>query len=181
MLEKKLERGLVHVYTGDGKGKTTAAIGQAMRTIGRDYKVYMIQFLKGGDSGELHTAKKLFPQFQIFRFESIKKFFWTLNDDEKQELKRNIQEAFRFAQKIVKEEECNMLILDEIMGVLSNKLLTVEEVCQFIIQKPAHMELILTGRNVPQEIIDLADYVSEVKMIKHPYKQGIGAREGIED
>lgn len=179
-MEKKLDKGLVQVYTGDGKGKTTAALGQALRTVGRDYKVYMIQFLKGGDSGELHSVKQLYPDFQIFRFDKIKKFFWTLNDEEKAELKKKIDEAFDFAMKVIKEERCNMLILDEIMGVLSNKLLTVEQICQLIQEKPEHMELILTGRNVPQEIIELADYVSEIKMVKHPFQKGIHAREGIE-
>ncbi|MEW9122151.1 MAG: cob(I)yrinic acid a,c-diamide adenosyltransferase [Thermotaleaceae bacterium] len=179
-MDKKLNKGLVQVYTGDGKGKTTAALGQALRTVGCGYKVYMIQFLKGGDSGELHSVEKLAPDFEIFRFDTVKKFFWKLDEVEKRELKKKIEEAFEFAKKAVKEEACNMLILDEIMGVLSNKILSVEEVCQLIKDKPEHMELILTGRNVPQEIADLADYVSEVKMIKHPFEKGIGAREGIE-
>lgn len=179
-MEKNLDKGLVQVYTGDGKGKTTAALGQALRTVGRGYKVYMIQFLKGGDSGELHSVKRLSPELQIFRFDKIKKFFWTLSEEEKADLKKRIDEAFAFAVKVMKEEECNVLILDEIMGVLSNKLLSVEQICQLIREKPDHMELILTGRNVPQEIIDLADYVSEIKMIKHPFQKGIHAREGIE-
>ncbi|KXG78926.1 cob(I)yrinic acid a,c-diamide adenosyltransferase [Thermotalea metallivorans] len=180
MLEKKLSQGLVHIYTGDGKGKTTAALGQAFRAAGWGYKVYMIQFLKGGDSGELHTVERLEPDFKIFRFDDIKKFFWTLNAEEKEAVKRNVDKAFAFAEEVVQHEKCNLLILDEIMGVLSNKLLTVEQVCNLIRNKPDSMELILTGRNVPSEIVALADYVSEIKMIKHPFQKGIGAREGIE-
>ncbi|MBB6214610.1 cob(I)alamin adenosyltransferase [Anaerosolibacter carboniphilus] len=180
MAAKQLSQGLVHIYTGDGKGKTTAALGQALRTVGCGYRVFMVQFLKGGDSGELHSAEKLKPDFQIFRFDTAKKFFWTLNDEEKKEVKRNIDKAFAFVEEVIQKESCDLLILDEIMGVLSNKLLTVQQVCNLIEGKPKHMELILTGRNVPQEIVELADYVSEMKMIKHPFQKGIGAREGIE-
>ncbi|MFT9493694.1 cob(I)yrinic acid a,c-diamide adenosyltransferase [Anaerosolibacter sp.] len=180
MEEKRLTEGLVHVYTGDGKGKTTAALGQALRTVGCGYKVFMVQFLKGGDSGELHSVKNLEPDFQIFRFDTAKKFFWTLTDEEKQVVKSNIDKAFAFVEEVLQQESCDLLILDEIMGVLSNKILTVQQVCDLIKNKPKHMELILTGRNVPQEIAELADYVSEIKMIKHPFQKGIGAREGIE-
>ncbi len=180
MAGKRLTQGLVHVYTGDGKGKTTAALGQALRTVGCGYKVCMVQFLKGGDSGELHSVEKLGPDFQIFRFDTAKKFFWTLNDEEKQDVQKKINKAFAFVEEVIQKESCDLLILDEVMGVLSNKLLTVEQVCHLIQCKPKHMELILTGRNVPQEIVELADYVSEMKMIKHPFQKGIGAREGIE-
>lgn len=180
MLKKKLVRGLVQVYTGDGKGKTTAALGQGLRSVGQGYKVCMIQFLKGGDSGELHAITKFEENFQIHRFEKMKKFFWTLNDEEKLEVKRKTENAYAFAQEIIKNEACNILILDEIMGVLSNHLLSIGQVCDLIKSKPEHMELILTGRNVPDEIVDLADYVSEINMIKHPFQKGIGSREGIE-
>lgn len=180
MLEKRLERGCVQVYTGEGKGKTTAALGQGIRTSGKGYKVCMVQFLKGGDSGEIHAVKKLSPSFEIFRFEKTKKFFWNLNEEEKLELKRNIDKAYGFAKDLIENEACNLLILDEIMGVLSNQLLTIDQVCHLITSRPEHMEIVLTGRNVPKEIMDLADYVSEIKMVKHPFEKGIGAREGIE-
>ncbi|MBA1334880.1 MAG: Cob(I)alamin adenosyltransferase [Firmicutes bacterium] len=180
MLEKKLDKGLIQIYTGDGKGKTTAALGQALRAVGNGYTVYMVQFLKGGDSGELISVKKLEPWFQIFRFEKNRGFFWTLNDKEKEELRREIRDAFDFAKKVCSEEHCNILILDEIMGVLHNGLLTEEEVCQFLKEKPPNMEIILTGRNVPDTIREIADLVTEMKMVKHPFEQGIAAREGIE-
>lgn len=176
----KLDKGYVQVYTGNGKGKTTAAIGLAVRAAGDGMKVYMIQFLKGRRTGELNSAKILAPNFEIYRFENPKGFFWTLSDKEKEELKREITEGYKFAEKVLKDRECDILILDEIMGVLNNKLLSEKEIISLIDKKPENMELILTGRNVPKEIINRADLVTEMKDIKHYFEKGVGAREGIE-
>jgi len=176
----KLAKGLVQVYTGDGKGKTTAALGQAFRSIGRGLKVCMIQFLKGSSTGELNSVKKVEPDFQIFRFEKNRGFFWTLPDEEKREVKQEVETGFDFARKLLAEEKCDILILDEIMAVLHNKLLAVEKVCDLIRNKPEHVELILTGRNAPPEIMELADLVTEMREIKHYYDKGIPARKGIE-
>lgn len=177
----KLKKGLVQVYTGEGKGKTTAAIGQGIRAAGRGLKVCMIQFLKGSPTGELETIKRLEPDFRIFRFEKNRGFFWTLNDDEKKEVKKEVERAFQYAKELLSTGDCDMLILDEIMGVLQNKLLEVKDVCQFIKEKPNDVELILTGRNVPAEIVELADLVTEMKEVKHYYREGIVARKGIEN
>jgi len=98
-MKKQLSSGLVQIYTGDGKGKTTAALGQALRAAGHGFTVRVIQFLKCLDSGELHSAEKLHPCFIIYRFESQKKFFWTMNDEEKKELKKEISLAMDFARK----------------------------------------------------------------------------------
>lgn len=175
-----LNLGLVEIYMGDGKGKTTAALGQAMRSAGRGLKVYMVQFLKGGKTGELNSAEKLYPEFQIFRFEKPRGFFWTLNDTEINELKGEIGEAFDFCEKAAQNNECDVLILDEILGVLKNKLLPQERVMKLLKNKPQNMEIILTGREAPQELINLADLVTEMKEIKHYYSKGIAARKGIE-
>lgn len=175
-----LTTGLVEIYMGDGKGKTTAALGQAMRSAGCGLKVYMVQFLKSGKTGEIESSIRLFPEFQIFRFEKQRGFFWTLNDAEKQELKGEIEKAFNFCMNVAANNECDVLILDEIMGVLQNKLLPVEKVISLINNKPKTMEIIMTGRAAPQEIIDMADLVTEMKEIKHYFKKGIPAREGIE-
>jgi len=123
----KLERGLVQVYTGDGKGKTTAALGQGLRSCGRGLKVCMVQFLKGGDTGELHSVEKLHPYFEIFRFEKKRGFFWTLSEQEKRELKEDIDKGFEFIKNVVAKDQCDVLIIDELMGVLGNKLLEVNE------------------------------------------------------
>jgi len=180
MLKKHLERGLIQIYTGEGKGKTTAALGQAFRAVGSGYRVYMIQFLKGSATGELYTVKRLEPDFEIFRFEKKRGFFWTLTEEQKKELAVEITEAFEFAKEVCREEACNILILDEIMGVINNKLLSIEEVCRFLRNKPEKMEIILTGRDTPEEIMEIANLVTEMKLLKHPFEQGIGAREGIE-
>ena len=175
-----LERGYVQVYTGDGKGKTTAAVGQAIRSAGNGLKVYMLQFLKTGESGELEIAKLLGDKFQIYRFQSVEGFFWNLNDEEKAVLQTEVNTGYKFAMEVIKNNSCDIFILDEIMGVLSNKLLTDEQVIDIIDNKPINMELILTGRNAPKSIIDKADLVSEINNIKHYIDKGVYAREGIE-
>lgn len=176
----KLERGLVQVYTGDGKGKTTAALGQGLRSCGRGLKVCMVQFLKSGDTGELHSVEKLHPLFEIIRFEKERGFFWTLTEQQKKELKEDIDRGFEFIKSVLAREYCDVLIIDELMGVLGNKLLEVSEVVELLKSKPASMEIIITGRNVPKEIIDAADLVTEMKEIKHYFRNGVPAREGIE-
>lgn len=180
MLKKRLKKGLIQVYTGDGKGKTTAALGQALRAVGAGYRVYMVQFLKGGSTGELEAVKRLEPEFSIFRFEKERGFFWTLSDSEKKDLKSEVKEAFEFIGEVVHGEKCNILILDEMMGILHNGLLTVDDVCNLLEQKPDKMEIILTGRDVPERILEMANLVTEMKLVKHPFDEGIGSREGIE-
>lgn len=176
----ELKKGLVQIYTGSGKGKTTAALGQAFRAAGSGLKVYMVQFLKSDNTGELKSVEKLYPEFQIFRFEKPRGFFWTLNDSQKAELKEEIIKAFDFCKNALNSRDCDMLIMDEIMGVLHNNLLTISEVISFIKAKPEEVEVIMTGRNAPEELIEAADLVTEMKEIKHYYKAGVPARKGIE-
>ncbi len=175
-----MERGLIHIYTGDGKGKTTAAIGQGIRACGRGNKVYMVQFLKGQSTGELSTLKKLEPDFKVFRFEKIKDFVWNLTQSQLKELKSQINTAFLFIKNTIKNFDCDLLILDEIMGVLSNNFIDTGSVIELLKNKPEKMEIILTGRDAPKELQDIAHYVCDIKSIKHPFQCGIPAREGIE-
>lgn len=176
----KLKKGQVQVYTGDGKGKTTAALGQGLRSCGRGLKVCMVQFLKGGDTGELHSVKKLHPLFEIYRFEKERGFFWTLSEEEKRELKADIDKGFEFIKNVIKNGECDVLIIDELLGVIGNKLIEINDVLELLKTKPDNMEIIITGRNAPKEIIEAADLVTEMKEIKHYFKKGVHAREGIE-
>lgn len=176
----KLEQGLVQVYTGDGKGKTTAAIGQGIRAYGNGLKVYMIQFLKGGKTGELSTVEKLGDKFKIFRFEKPKDFTWNLNKEELEQLREEIRTGYNFILDVIKENKCDLLIIDEVMAVLSNNFLSVEEVLYIIDNKPKNMEIILTGRNAPKEIIEKSNLVTEMKCVKHYFNEGIPSREGIE-
>ncbi|OPZ94046.1 MAG: Cob(I)yrinic acid a,c-diamide adenosyltransferase [Firmicutes bacterium ADurb.Bin419] len=175
-----MEKGLIQVYTGEGKGKTTAAIGQGIRAYGRGKTVYMVQFLKSSETGELLTLKNLEPDFKVFRFEKKRGFIWSLGEAEIEELKAEISRAFDFVKETFKAGACEVLILDEIMAVISNRLVKIDDVLDIIKNKPENIELILTGRDVPTEIIEAADYVSQIGCIKHPFEKGIAAREGIE-
>lgn len=172
--------GLIHVYTGNGKGKSTAAFGLGLRAFGAGKTVYTIQFLKTAYSSELSVIKQFEPKWKVFRFETEKGFFWNLSDNEKETLKKEVEEAFDFAENVMKTKECDLLILDEIMGTLANKLLDVKQVVKALNNKHPDIEVVMTGRNVPEDISEIADYVTEMKCLKHPYEQGIPAREGIE-
>jgi len=173
----KLERGLVQIYTGDGKGKTSAAFGLALRAIGRGLKVYVIQFIKGGfDYGELYVVDKL-PNL------TLKAFGRGSFITEKPPRKRDFQlaeEALTLAEGIIKGGEYDIVILDEINVALSLKLVKIERVLELIKNKPRHVELVLTGRRAPDEIIEAADLVTEMREIKHPFNKGCQARKGIE-
>jgi cob(I)alamin adenosyltransferase len=177
---EKLEKGYVQIYTGNGKGKTTAALGLGLRAAGNKYRVYMVQFLKTGKTGELNGIEALKPYFQIFRFEKPRGFFWTLNEEEKKELKVEVQEAYNFICKTLNEESCDILILDEVLGALKNGLVDESQLLDLIHMKPENMELIMTGRNAPEALIEKADLVTEMKDIKHYMDKGITARKGIE-
>jgi len=172
--------GMIQVYTGDGKGKTTAAIGQGVRAVGTGKTVYMVQFLKGGPTGEIAALSALSPKFQVFRFGEERDFVWQLSDDEVSALRSETRDAFLFAVSVIKDESADMLVLDEIMAAIENGFLDVEEVVAAIKNKPLQMEIVLTGRNAPRSIIDIADYVSNIICIKHPFKKKKSAREGIE-
>lgn len=176
-----MDKGLIQVYCGNGKGKTTAAIGQGVRAVGHGLKVIMIQFLKGNPTGEMESLKHLEPQFKLFRFERERDFFWNLSNSEKQDLVEDIQNGLNFARKVMDTRQCDVLILDEILGVLKNNLVDMEDFLDFIDNKPPEIEIILTGRNVPTEIMSRANYVSTIDDTKHPYQnEGVGARKGIE-
>jgi len=175
--KQRLEKGLVQVYTGDGKGKTTAAFGSALRAVGRGLKVYVIQFIKGGfDYGELHSTKQL-PNLKLTAFGRGKFITETPPSQEDVQLAR---EAFELAKKVVDSGEYDIVILDEINVVLHLKMISTDEVVNLIKNKPKHVELILTGRYTPAQIIKAADLVTEMKEIKHPYAQGVPPRKGIE-
>lgn len=176
----KLDEGFVQIYTGNGKGKTTAAIGQGIRAYGNGLKVIMVQFLKSGKTGELNTIDELGENFEIFRFEKRRGFVWTLSEEEKLEVKKEVGVAYNFILDIIENCKCDMLIIDEIMGVLKNEFLSVEDVLKLIEKKPKNMELIMTGRNVPEEIVNKANLVTEMREIKHYYKEGVPARKGVE-
>ena len=172
-----LARGTVQVYTGDGKGKTTAALGQALRACGHDLHVYMIQFMKGSDNyGEVRIFSKV-PGFKLVQ-SGLPTFVEKGNPSE--EDLRLAREGMRLAREAVEGGGCDILILDEINVAVDYGLATVSEVLELIKKKPAQMEMILTGRYAPAEFVEIADLVTEMKEIKHHYADGQEMREGIE-
>jgi cob(I)alamin adenosyltransferase len=168
--------GLVIVHTGDGKGKTTAAIGTAFRAAGVGFKVKMIQFIKGSwDYGELHSAEKL-ENFEIVPMGEG--FTWETKDRE-----RDTQiawKAWEACREAIEKNQHDLLIFDEINNALSYGYLDVAVVVDALKDKPKDMHVILTGRDAPAELIEAADLVTEMKEIKHPFNDGIYAQRGIE-
>ena len=175
-----MDKGYVQVYTGDGKGKTTAALGLGFRAAGRGFKVVMFQFLKGAHSGELDSAPCLGDRFKIVRLAETNKFFGSMNEAERAELRGRLKSEIEQVRAVMAADSCDVLILDEIMAAIHGSLLTVEEVCNLIDARPAGMELVLTGRSVPEKIVEKADLVTEMRVIKHYMDQGVPARKGIE-
>ena len=175
MVEKK-DKGLVMVYTGDGKGKTTAAVGQALRALGHGFRVYMIHFMKGRDYGEFLAAENL-PRLTVDRA-GRDSFVNRENPDPVDvELAR---EGFARAVKAVKSGEYDLVVLDEINVAVDYGLIPEAELLKLLEEKPPGVHLILTGRGASPELIKRADMVSEVLMIKHHYHSGVPARKGIE-
>lgn len=175
-----MELGLIHIYCGDGKGKTTAAMGLGMRAAGRSKKVLLTQFLKSNKTGELNSIEKLSEFFHVVKGVPAKKFVWNMNEEEKLEVKKEHTNRFREVTKKAIEEEYDLLILDEVIATINRDFVMLNEVIDFLKNKPKGLEVVMTGRNPKEELIELADYVSEIKAIKHPYNKGIKSRVGIE-
>lgn len=176
--KRKLERGYIHIYTGDGKGKTTAALGQAFRAVGHNLKVFMILFMKGNiEYGELETARRL-QRFIEIR-EMGRETFVSKDNPEVIDIEW-ARDGLRLARMTLEEGLHDLVILDEINVAVDYGLISLDDVLDLIRIKPDHVELILTGRNAHQDIIESADLVTEMKQIKHYFERGIKARVGIE-
>lgn len=171
--------GLIHIYCGDGKGKTTAAVGLAVRCAGRGNKVLLVQFLKSRDSGELYSLAKL-PDIEIMRGKESKKFTFQMNEEEKHALLIEHNKMFEQVLAKIKNGGYSLLILDEVIGALNAKVFEMPKLIEFLRHKPENLEVVLTGRNPAPELVEIADYVSEMLKVKHPMDKGIMAREGIE-
>ena len=174
------EKGLVIVYTGNGKGKTTAALGMALRAIGYDHKVCMLQFIKGSwHYGEMDSSKKLEPNFELI---AVGKGFVGILDDNspREEHEKYAAEAVRICREKIFSEKYDVIILDEVNYAITLGLIDVQEIIKIIKEKHSELDLVLTGRDVKEEIVELADLVKEMKEIKHPFKSGIKAKKGID-
>jgi len=173
----KNRRGLIHVYTGNGKGKTTGSLGLALRACGHGWKVKMICFMKGDPSyGEVLISNK------IDNFELIQSGLPTFvkKGAPSEEDLRLARQGFELGRRLSKDDTVDMLILDEINVAVDYGLISLEQLLELIDEKSETQELVLTGRYAAEEVIRKADLVSEVQEIKHPYQKGIPGREGVD-
>lgn len=172
--------GLVIVYTGKGKGKTTAALGIALRAVGYNYRICMIQFIKGSwHYGEMTSSKRLEPEFELT---AVGKGFVGIIDDKspRDEHEKIAREALLLSKEKIRTEKYDIIILDEINYAINLGLVKLDDVLELIKNKPQKLNLILTGNHAKKEIIEIADLVTEMKEIKHPFKSGIKAKRGID-
>jgi len=173
-----MEKGLIQVYTGNGKGKTTAALGLALRAVGHGLKVLVVQFMKGNIAyGESESAQKLSPFLTIKRMGQ--KTFISRAHPIPTDLQL-AQEGFFIAKKAIENEEYDIVILDEINVAIDYGLIPLSDFLHLLDTKPSRVELILTGRNARPEVIERADLVTEMIDRKHYYREGVSARKGIE-
>jgi len=171
-------RGLTVVFTGDGKGKTSAALGGALRCLGHGYRVKVIQFIKGEiKTGELRLAERLKPDLDITQ--AGRGFTW-LDDHSGEEHKKAAGEGFEMALKALESDEYKTVVLDEIFYALQAGLVTEEQISALIDRKPPETHLVLTGRAAPESIIVKADLVTSMQDIKHPSQKGIPAQKGMD-
>ena len=161
------ENGLVQIYYGDGKGKTTAAFGLAFRCAGWGRRVVIAQFLKSSPCGEL-TAAERFPTLTVLRSKGIHKFTFQMNDEEKAVVAENCRTLLRQAAELARAEEARLLVLPQ------------EELCAFLDERPAGLEVVLTGHSLPEALERRADYITHMVKEKHPYDRGVTARREIE-
>ncbi len=177
---KSVSRGLVHVYTGEGKGKTTAALGLAVRAISYGKRVLIVQFIKGPwRSGELNIVDRLQPYLTV---RALGEGFIKILGDRKpfSQHQHAAENAFSFAEKSLRSGRYDILILDEINVAVVEKLIALRRLVKLVRNKPEHVELVLTGRGASEKIMQLADYVSVIEARKHPFQKGILARPAID-
>lgn len=179
-MTKAQRRGLVIVHTGNGKGKTTAALGTALRAVGHGMKVLIIQFIKGSwRYGELKSLKRLEPELELIR---VGKGFVGIIDDKlpREEHVEAARKGLELAREKVMGGEYDLVILDELNYAVLGGLIPIEDVLDLVRNKPSWVHLIITGREARPELIELADLVTEMREIKHPYQKGIKAQQGID-
>lgn len=177
-MTKQAKIGLIHIYCGEGKGKTTAAMGLITRALGHAYRVLLVQFLKNGKSGELASLRQL-PGIQILAGQ-VTKFSIAMTDQEKAATRTLHLDYFHTATCLVRQNDIDLLVLDEILGAIESGMMTEEELVSFLDNKPAGLEVVLTGRIASERLMSRADYISQIACVRHPYQRGILAREGIE-
>lgn len=172
-----MEQGLIHIYCGDGKGKTTCAFGLALRCAGCGYRVRITQFLKNGDSGEIYAIQSV-PGIELLRAKQSTKFTFQMNEQEK---KQSVQDHHELLERAFQQTEgIRLLVLDEIMAACMTGMVEEDRLIELLANKPAELEVVMTGRDPSRRLLELADYVTEMRKRRHPYDRGLTARRGIE-
>lgn len=174
-----MKKGYVQIYMGNGKGKTTAAIGLAMRAAGRGLRVQIVQFLKGIETGEVSILENI-DGISINRVADSKKFVFSMNDEEKHEACSRAAQGIDGVLRQLENNEVDLLILDESLGALETGIITIHQIESIISAKPEGVEIVLTGRNAPKSLIEKAHLVTEMVPVKHYFDEGVNARKGIE-
>jgi len=177
MTKDRLSQGLIQVYTGEGKGKTTCALGLALRAAGQGFRVYIIQFMKGRKTGESTALARLAPEVTLRYFGRGN--LVNLRSPAPEDLAR-VQQAWALARQVLAKGSHDLVILDEINLALTHKLIPLEEALEALRRRPPGVEVVLTGRQAPPELLELADLVTEMRPLKHYYQAGVKARRGIE-
>lgn len=171
--------GLIHIYEGDGKGKTSAGVGLAVRCAGSGQKVLYTQFLKDDSSSELKILEQI-PGIHLEHCKESFGFTFTMTPETKEKAKAFYTEHFHRVAKMAKEEGCKLLVMDELIATYNLNMVNQQEVFAFLKNKPRELEVVLTGRDPAKELVELADYVSRIVKVKHPFDKGVPARVGIE-
>ena len=174
-----MKKSCMHIYCGDGKGKSTAVMGLVLRAAGSGKKVILTQFLKDGKSSELNILREL-PQVTVLTCSRQFGFFWNMTEEQKEEARKAYQELFEEAVRTAEEQKAFLLVMDEFMAAYNHEMINQSRALEFLKNRPAELEVALTGRDPAQELLELADYVSEIRKVKHPFDQGLKARKGIE-
>lgn len=169
--------GLIHIYCGDGKGKTTAAVGLAVRAAGAGKRVVFAQFFKDGSSSEVGMLRVL-DNVRTMHCQTIPGRFKNMNEEQKAKARADYSKLLENV--LAAAENADLLVLDEAISACNNGTINEDRIKQFLRTKPEELEVVLTGRNPSGELLELADYVTEMKKMKHPFEQGIPARHGIE-
>lgn len=161
-----MKNGMIQIYSGEGHGKSPAALGRAIQTACSGEYVVIIQFLKGRGLAESEFVKRLEPEIKIFRFEKSNEDFMNLSEDRKAEECQNIRNGLNFARKVINTGECSLLILDEVLGLIDNEIITVEELKTLLVSKPEEMDIIMTGIALNDAVCMLADEVTKVETMR---------------
>lgn len=177
--QKNIQTGLIHIYHGDGKGKTTAATGLIVRAAGHGLRILLVQFLKDGSSGEIAILRQL-PGIRVLAGQPTRKFTNKMNATEREATRTVHRQYFAQAVQAAQNHELDLLVFDEALGAIHTSLLDEQDMIRFLQTKPANLEVVLTGRDPSAALLAMADYISFIRCDRHPYQRGIPAREGIE-